>query len=292
MVYGTILKEKEWTKGNDKIKATKNTINYGLQGNDTYPSKIGSFNVSVDGSGNDKYLDTTGGAFGTMVIERGDSPKDLGTSSGFLTDPDTLIYTVDDRHLALINSVIPREIYLIDFAKPENQIEKIKTADGTFTFEQLSSQLQQLPNFAGNQTWTSIISQSAYLSDIGLTSSKKVNKFLKAVVNKAESLESNKTQDALLGVPSVGGDAARDSLLQPSSYATVDRRLPELPVDMGATLTDPFSPSIDNSLNSYALGVCQNYTWDNEPIGGRSSFNPLDLIGYSGLPVPGLLDLC
>lgn len=280
MVYGTILKEKVWTKKNDKIKAAQNTINYGLQGNDSYlPLKKGSFNVSVGGPGNDKYIGGNN-PFGVFIIENGDSPKDFGSSKGSLFDSNARFFTIDGRHLAVINPVTKQEIYLIDFTKPENQIETIKTADGTFTIDELTTQLPELPGFEGDKTWKLAIQNSDYLSKVGLTKQKKVNKFLNAVVKQADLLESGKTKDVLLGEPVVGVDRGdRLTRSQNIEYAVSEPSR----LEINAASTSAYDPCLEQDYLDTCLGAGGPIQDVNDPF-CRQGSTCLDLVA-GGAPL-------
>jgi hypothetical protein len=290
MVYGTILKEKVWTKKNDKIKPAKNTINYGLRNDSFLPVKKGSFNVSVGGPGNDKY---TGGKkpFGVFIVENGSSSKDFAVSKVPFPSPDSLFFTIDDRHLASINPVTKQEVYVIDFKEPKNQIEKIKIQDTVVTYDQFVSQLQGIPD----KSWTFAIKNSVYLPKIGLTNKKKVNKFLKAVVREANSLESGRKQDVLLGDGSgVGVNTDRPDRLtmpdvpRPLSPSTLDIR-ESYPSDLSSSLT---SSCLD--LDQCPIGA--SLTRDlSDPFGTHTRFestsNLLDSLGSTASIFPDVTTL-
>ena len=198
MVLGTRLRETIHTSKNDRISASSSTINYGLGGNDSYYPKNGLF-VQVGGSGNDRYIGGAG-SFASLIVETGNSPNDVGISQGSLASPDNRFFTIDNRHLG-IHADNNQEIYLIDFLKPENRIETIKTADGTFSFADFMAQVPLLPTFIGNLTWTDVIGQSDYLASAGLTTGAKINRLLNFVAGRAEDLEASNRRDMLIGTP-------------------------------------------------------------------------------------------
>lgn len=190
--------------------------------------------------------------------------------------------------MAVINPVTKQEIYLIDFTKPENLIETIKTPDGTFTIDELTTQLPQLPGFVGNKNWKFAIQNSSYLSKVGLTNQKKVNKFLNAVVKQADLLESGKTKDVLLGEPTVSVDGS-DRLTR--SHETEYAVSPPSRLEINAAATSTYEPCLEQNYLDTCLGAGGSIQDVNDPFNCRQGSTCLDLVAGSPQLFPDATEL-
>jgi Ca2+-binding RTX toxin-like protein len=210
MVLNTNLQEVIGTAGNDNIDSRPLTIHYGLAGDDAMGggAPTQAFLINAGGSGNDLYFGENK-AYGAFLIDTGNSSGDVGSTTLPLVSPNSVLFTIENRHFGAIDSANRQENYLIDFAKPENRVESIITAEGTFGFDQFAAQLPTLPNFIGNLTWEDVIGRSVYLSAAGLTSTAKVNEVIDYVVQRAASLEATDGVDNLTGA---AGDEVFDGL--------------------------------------------------------------------------------
>lgn len=200
MVLNTNLQEVIGTAGNDSIPSRPLTIHYGLAGDDSMGggAPTQAFLVNAGGSGNDFYPGDNK-AYGAFLIETGNSIGDVGSTSIPLVSPTTILFTIDNRHFGGIDFATKQENYIIDFAKPENRVESLITAEGTASFDQFVAQLPSLPNFIGNLTWEDVVGRSAYLSAAGLTTSAQINELIDYVVQRATSLEATEGVDNLTG---------------------------------------------------------------------------------------------
>ena len=144
--------EKIGTPGDDNITGSNLEIIYSLQGNDTLSSSLSfdSANILVGGSDSDRYQ--VADDSGAIVLENGNSGGDRLTATGIGFNRETsLVVTIDNRHLVGVDVESMQWVIIIDWQRPENQIELFELSDGSFTYDQIANHAQITG--AVNRSW-------------------------------------------------------------------------------------------------------------------------------------------
>ena len=160
------------TPGNDTLTGSNLDFIYGLAGDDLLSlseditsnsleniALSGQINTQITpqsflfgGSGSDTYLSRNN--VQTFVLENGNSSSDtLVTESITLSDPNSVFFEFDNRHLVMQNNLTGESLLLIDWQNPENRIENFTSmtnAESVISYEDLVSNLTSNGNYFGN----------------------------------------------------------------------------------------------------------------------------------------------
>jgi|GEM_PF-2078499 len=152
------------TDGFDSIRGEDLSIVYALGDRDNLNSSISSAaenptTVLVGGSGNNNYIiwdDST-----SFVLENGDATNilwtNIGTGSGIsLSDDDSFVAEIDDRHLYLGNTETGQSVIVIDWQLPDNQIETFALSEGDLSYAEFASSFRSSSNYRGDLTWAEL----------------------------------------------------------------------------------------------------------------------------------------
>ena len=172
------------TKGNDEGLGGTGTVLYGLAGNDYLTSYPGSaYSILIGGSGADAYRsrpDTT-----ITIADFGNSPDDVLYTETLGPSLAGRTALVDGRHFVAENPNTGETVYILDFLRPENYIERIVTPDGTFSTNDIWQFAQAQPSYLGNLRWED-------LNRVGLThpySTAETNEAISFYSKRAAALE-------------------------------------------------------------------------------------------------------
>lgn len=154
------------TSGNDTLTGSNSEQVYGLAGDDllfapenTNPdSQIAPQSFLFGGSGSDVYFSRNN--VETLIFDTGNSSSDiLVTESITLNDPNSIFFQIDNRHLAMSNSLSGEFVLIIDWQNPENRIEgftSVTTTDTIVNYEEFVNNLSNNGNYLGNTTFEQI----------------------------------------------------------------------------------------------------------------------------------------
>ena len=213
---------------NNRLRGGDREILYGLAGNDTLISKTGSSiegletTILAGGTGNDTHK--LGRRATTLILENGRSRRDTVVARGIGLDANSsFAVEVDNRHLYAGDERSGQYVFLLDWRKPKNRIERIRLADGTLTYRQLVKNLGNLDNFS----WQELENSGEIdLAQFGL-SPRAMNRAIRHLDKRARQLErspsstaqdtSRETVDALTGLSESGKVMPRDSFSVSSS---------------------------------------------------------------------------
>lgn len=150
--------ERIGTSASDRIVGITGSVTFGLAGDDLMTSQAGSaYSILIGGSGADTYYSRANTTI--TIADRGGSAGDvlytqtLGPSSRAVTA------LIDNRHFVASNPDTGETVYILDFLKPENYIEEIRTPDGTYTTDGLWQFARSQPSFLGNLRWEDLTSR-------------------------------------------------------------------------------------------------------------------------------------
>nr|WP_183178319.1 calcium-binding protein [Azospirillum sp. OGB3] len=134
--------------------ASKDTVIFGLQGNDIFYGGYGvDFTFFFGGSGDDTYSIHSPGAI--VIIDSDGSSDQLVTSGIGINSSTTYAATIDGRHLVVGDTKSSQLVYVINYREPRFKIEKVVLSDATYLYDNIVSLLQKSPRFMGDFSWES-----------------------------------------------------------------------------------------------------------------------------------------
>ena len=141
------------TSGNDSVVGMTNSFYFGLYGNDLFESGYNAdYQAFIGGYGDDYYLMNSPGAM--TIADGGNSSNDTLDISGIsVSSLSSYVAKIDSRHLVAFDLEAEQSVYLIDWREPENKIENIILGGVTYSWDDLDTQLESLPNYLGNWSW-------------------------------------------------------------------------------------------------------------------------------------------
>jgi hypothetical protein len=148
------LTEYSASSSDDTITGFSNAVFFGGEGNDTFKSDISAFNqIFVGGEGGDTYSINASGFM--TIYDNGYSGTDVVETSGIgLLSETSYVATIEGRHLLGYDTYSQQSILVIDYQSPENRIEQIKFADGSYTYDEVINHISLSDNFLGDLSWS------------------------------------------------------------------------------------------------------------------------------------------
>lgn len=136
----------------DRFSVASHTIAFGLEGDDQFDVVFNNgFAVGAGGPGNDTYIARNNSAL--TIFDTGGEDTFVANGIG-LNRTSSFAATLDNgRHLVAWDNVSGQTVYVLDWEKSGNEIERIELADTTLSFNQLQSMLTTLPGFQGDMTF-------------------------------------------------------------------------------------------------------------------------------------------
>jgi len=141
------------TTGNDSVVGMTNSFYFGLDGDDVFESGYNAdYQAFIGGQGDDYYLMNSPGAM--TIADGGNSSGDTLEISGIsVSSLSSYVAEIDSRHLVAFDLDAGQSVYLIDWNEPEIKIENIILGGVTYSWDELDTQLESLPNYLGNWSW-------------------------------------------------------------------------------------------------------------------------------------------
>ena len=135
------------TSLSDSLNAMANTVNIGLQGDDTFkvsPSGAQDWIMLIGGQGNDTYIAKNNSVI--TIMDNADSTGDKIIATGIgLRRLTSDVATIDHgRHLIFGDIASNQYVVILDWQQPDNRIETIQLSDGTYSFSYISSLISNL----------------------------------------------------------------------------------------------------------------------------------------------------
>ncbi|WP_312562522.1 calcium-binding protein [Anaerospora sp.] len=208
--------EKLGTSLADVISGTSGTVNYGLQGNDTFKVSGSGYQdwiMQLGGQGNDTYV--VGNNSAITIGENGNSSNDTVIATGIGLKRDTsYVATIDyGRHLLFGDTRSGQQVLILDWKNPESRIETIKLSDGTYSYSDITKMMSMYQGDIPDYSWEI----SGLLE--GMYKTADVNEAINYYRNKSAELEKNRygtdKNDVLTGDSQVNvliGGAGNDTL--------------------------------------------------------------------------------
>ncbi len=175
--------EQAGSPSNDVLTGQPLTVTYGFAGNDQI-SAVGpltGFDIQVGGTGSDHYI--LGSGTGAFVVEQGNDAADQITAGGLRLQGGTSQWlTVEGKHLLAYSTATNSSLVLLNWEQAQNRIETFNLGDGTYSFDQVRSQLLAASPTMTNVTWSQIASTPvhAIFKEVGFGTGSSVDSLLTA----------------------------------------------------------------------------------------------------------------
>ena len=144
------------TSADDVAQGYSNTSYFGFEGNDVFNSGSGEEGQGFIGlEGNDTYNINAQGVI--IVSDKALSDGDKISATGIaFSSPNTLAFTVENRHLLIGDANSGQEIWIIDWETPENRIETFALSGVQYSYADFNSTVKSFTNFLGDYQWSDI----------------------------------------------------------------------------------------------------------------------------------------
>ena len=188
------------TDGFDSIRGEDLSVVYALEDGDHLTSSISSDDrttILVGGSGDNNYIiwdDST-----SFILENSNLPNilwtNIGTSSGIsLSDDNSFVAEIDNRHLYLGNTQANQYIVIVDWQLPENQIETFALSEGDLSYTEFADSFRSSSNYRGNFTWDELAATGEIdLARLGL-SADSIDEEIATINARSTELETSEEQ--------------------------------------------------------------------------------------------------
>ncbi len=241
------------TSDSDDIKSNSDEIVWGLEGNDILRNSGDSINdeILVGGKGDDQYI--VEGLASVLLYEAEDNGYDSIILKDITIDDEyTSFFTLENKHLFLLNIDPLQGIWVIDFLDKEG-FEEINLGGEVYSRNYLFENYSSLGGYLGDRSWSDMASDSLF-ENIDLAEGMK--KIIEEIVTTTAQLSKINTEVEFNSKPTI--DPIEDELTEP--YQTVSASSDELSFYPGKDINfDLLYTTSDNDSALTGLGLKVHY---------------------------------